>query len=313
MYDWMKSMRHQHSEPVQHFPVVPVAIPRGEIENRGARRKFWVSIVDDGVDWLLKFPRPNTGEHWAEKVAAEIGRLYSINTARVELARAGGELATVCQSFLTGTEALDYEADSFARRLHGSEFLDLTVLDYDPDLVRSNRAHNVKTIVNAFENLGSTSEVHNWKEILNDLASFVLLDALVGNTDRHHDNWMLLYSVDAGNIRMRAAPSYDHASSLGRELTDERREQIISANRMLNYVKRGRGGVFIDAAGIRAPSPLRLAQLLGRWRSEIAADWMERLGPVHTKGSGHVIIHVWNLHKLIINSSNRTYPCSVAM
>ena len=38
-----------------------------------------------------------------------------------------------------------------------------------------------------------------------------------------------------------------------------------------------------------------------------------KLGPVHTKGSGHVIIHVWNLHKLIINSSNRTYPCSVAM
>ena len=38
-----------------------------------------------------------------------------------------------------------------------------------------------------------------------------------------------------------------------------------------------------------------------------------RLGPVHTKGSGHVIIHVWNLHKLITNSSNRTYPCSVAM
>ena len=37
------------------------------------------------------------------------------------------------------------------------------------------------------------------------------------------------------------------------------------------------------------------------------------LGPVHTKGSGHVIIHVWNLHKLITNSSNRTYPCSVAM
>ena len=37
------------------------------------------------------------------------------------------------------------------------------------------------------------------------------------------------------------------------------------------------------------------------------------LGPVHTKGSGHVIIHVWNSHKLTTNSSNRTYPCSVAM
>ena len=38
-----------------------------------------------------------------------------------------------------------------------------------------------------------------------------------------------------------------------------------------------------------------------------------QLGPVHTSGSGHVIIHVWNLHKLITNSSSRTYPCSVAM
>ena len=40
---------------------------------------------------------------------------------------------------------------------------------------------------------------------------------------------------------------------------------------------------------------------------------LTRLGPVHTKRSGHVIIHVWNLHKLITNSSSRTYPCSVAM
>ena len=49
-------------------------------------------------------------------------------------------------------------------------------------------------------------------------------------------------------------------------------------------------------------------------RSKLAAlDAEGRLGPVHTKGSGHVIIHVWNLHKLITNSSNRTYPCSVAM
>ncbi len=88
-------MRSQPTNPVQPFPVIPVANPRGEIERRGARRKFWVTLGDDRTEWLLKFPRPDTGEHWAEKVAGEVGRLFGINTAR-----AGGELATVCRKFV---------------------------------------------------------------------------------------------------------------------------------------------------------------------------------------------------------------------
>ena len=113
---------------------------------------------------------------------------------------------------------------------------------------------------------------------MDDLSSFALLDALVGNTDRHHDNWMLLYVVQGGNLRLRVAPSFDHASSLGHELTDERRQRTLySSNGILNYMKRGRGGVYIDAAQRRAPSPLRLAQLLCRWNSELAGDWSSRL------------------------------------
>ena len=50
-----------------------------------------------------------------------------------------------------------------------------------------------------------------------------------------------------------------------------------------------------------------------QWLEDNLVGKPDLLGPVHTKGSGHVIIHGWNLHKLITNSSNRTYPCSVAM
>ena len=120
--------------------------------------------------------------------------------------------------------------------------------------------------------------------LTNDLASFVLLNALVGNTDRHHDNWMLVYGVDSGQIWMRAAPSFDHASSLGRELTDARREQMLSANTVLDYLKRGRGGVFRTVTDEYAPSPLRLAQILCRWRPELAENWRERLDSVPDSG-----------------------------
>ena len=70
----------------QYYPIIPIEIQPGEMEGRGTRRKLWVVRKDSQTEWLLKFPRPGTGEHWAEKLAAEIGRLININTAHVELA-----------------------------------------------------------------------------------------------------------------------------------------------------------------------------------------------------------------------------------
>ena len=260
-----------------HYFVVPVSLPAREMENRGSRRKYWVLGQDGETDWLLKFPRPGTGEHWAEKVAAEIGGLIGVSTARVELARVGDDLATVCQSFVTGDDR------SVTTWFHGSEFLDLVIAEYDILNVRPNRRHNVKNIISCVLELTGFGGLNpmRWDWILRDLASYVLLDALIGNTDRHHENWMMAYTIDAGNVEFSVAPSFDHASSLGRELQDGRRERYLdSPSGVLDYLKRGRGGVFVDQNRSRAPSPLRLAQLIGRWKPEIGRSWAELLNPV---------------------------------
>ena len=273
-------MRQQFSNTAQHYPIMHLPISSGEIENRGARRKFWVTLDNDNTEWLLKFPRPNTGEHWAEKVAAEIGQLFGINTARVELARAGGELATVCRKFIADESGSESDSDSFSNNLHGSEFLDRAIWEYNPNIVWGNRAHNVISIFNAIESQRTTNETTRREQVLTDLASYALLDGLIGNTDRHHDNWMVLHGVSLGKIWMRAAPSFDHASSLGRELTDAHRQRILSNNGILNYLKNGRGGVFLNGKSRRAPSPLHLAQLLCRWQPVLAKDWISRLNAV---------------------------------
>ena len=50
---------------------------------------------------------------------------------------------------------------------------------------------------------------------------YLLLDALIANTDRHHANWGILLRPSQGEFaRPGCAPTFDHASSLGRELTD---------------------------------------------------------------------------------------------
>ncbi|MYE54981.1 MAG: hypothetical protein F4X34_07285 [Chloroflexi bacterium] len=95
-------------------------------------------------------------------------------------------------------------------------------------------------------------------------AGYLLLDALIGNTDRHHENWGLLRRRTSAGWSGYLAPSFDHASSLGRELQDERREILLSENRVGVYVNRGRGGIFWSENERRGPSPLELVRLAVR-------------------------------------------------
>ena len=50
---------------------------------------------------------------------------------------------------------------------------------------------------------------------------YLMLDALIGNTDRHHENWGIMTGRGRPQV---LAPTYDHASSLGRELSDQKRQ-----------------------------------------------------------------------------------------
>ena len=54
------------------YPIVTVE-PEWVInpEEMGGKTKFWYGKPDDNTNWLFKYPRPNTGEHWAEKIASE--------------------------------------------------------------------------------------------------------------------------------------------------------------------------------------------------------------------------------------------------
>ena len=261
----------------------PPDTPGHTTEPVGSRRKFWIQDYAN-QDWLLKFPRHGTGEHWAEKVAAEIGRLFGVDTAQVELAWAGDQPVTICRSFLPNEAELENLNSPVFTWFQGSEFLDLAVPDYDVRLIRPNKAHNIKNIIAVVLEM-TGDDNHNpmpdSDRMLEAMASYAILDGLIGNTDRHHENWMVILNRD---LRMHVAPSYDHASSLGRELRDEHRERILASNRVLDYLKRGRGGVFLDEKRTQAPSPLYLAQLvcrrLRRWRPRLAEEWFGRLNSV---------------------------------
>jgi hypothetical protein len=87
---------------------------------------------------------------------------------------------------------------------------------------------------------------------------------LIGNTDRHHENWGLLAKFERRNddydLFIQVAPSFDHASSLGRELSDERRLAIIGRKAVPSYARHGTGGIYLKSSDKKGASPLGLVE-----------------------------------------------------
>ncbi len=299
---------------VRQLPVWP-EIQRLRLESRGSRRKFWISIEGEPNLWLLKYPRPNTGEHWAEKVAAEVGKLIGVDCARVELADSGGDLVTVCESFDPSNWDELYEyvddpsdpiEDDLALSTSFNPTIDTDLLNlretyffegrdvlawrndqYDIEARFGQRDHNVGNIVRSVKEMfRELCDVRHATvdDILHALASYILLDGLIGNTDRHHENWMLKIDFVGAAGWLSAAPSFDHASSLGRELRDDQRLGRMNSDGVLRYIRRGRGGVYYDADDLHAPAPITLAQsLCQRWPS-YTREALDRIANVDDAG-----------------------------
>ena len=77
-------------------------------EDMGTKTKFWYRDPDEDVNWLFKYPRQNTGEHWAEKTAAEVASALGVRHAKVELAQFEGDRGSATESFARGGRALHH-------------------------------------------------------------------------------------------------------------------------------------------------------------------------------------------------------------
>lgn len=232
-----------------------------ESEQMGSKEKFWFRDPEDPAerDWLFKFPTPGTGQHWAEKIAYEIACEMRIVAPRVELAEFEGKRGSATLSFTKVRSGRTFERYEL---FHGNQILAGMDAAYDPDRAGRHPMHTVQRIFRSMDIFQSREYAESCRV---KLAEYLVFDALIGNVDRHHENWGILRKQlkDCG-YRGRLAPSFDHASSLGRELVDEGGKQ--SRKRYLDdlgvekYSERASGAVFVDETSKRGPSPLKLVK-----------------------------------------------------
>jgi hypothetical protein len=247
----------------------------------GSKEKTWLIPAEElGLPkrpHLFKVGRYGTGENWAEKVCCEMLKLLEIPCAEYNLAVRSGTPGVISERFLPG-DALFVPANMILSRADRN---------YDGSL----RFRQVKyALLPAVELVKrpklepplGVAAVHRGLTAQDIFIGYLLFDALVGNTDRHHENWGVV-AIPEGNKQFAfyLAPSFDHASSLGRDLTDSTRRERLSTNdtrfKVEAYASRGRSAFYGQDQSGRALTGKEVVESLRKEYPETTKLWSKKL------------------------------------
>ncbi|MGE5660041.1 MAG: HipA-like protein [Actinomycetota bacterium] len=255
------------------FPIIIVtqeAYELSKAEAMGSKYKFWFEHPELGR-CLYKQARENSGEDWAEKVASELCKLLGIPHANYELAATSeGNRGVVSPSFLPPGGTL----------VHGNELLTPIVPNYPTFGTYNLSQHTIDLVLTVLSDqsfnlpIGWTvpSDIQKAVEVF---VGYLLLDAWIGNGDRHHENWGVVRNkaVPTTSETVHLAPTYDHASSLGRDLSDSRRQNCsVEAYASKCF------SAFYGSEGDKKPlKTVDVFERAARYYPEATCLWLERL------------------------------------
>lgn len=201
------------------YPIIYVSegVDR-EDEQVGSKAKFWFKYGSGRA--MFKVGTPGTGDPWGEKVAEQIALHVGLPAATVDLAVcAANDLANE-----RGIVSPSFLANSGDELVLGNEMLFQSDASYPIAGAGKLSAHTVAAVCDALEH----NKVHpptSWNgpactgaEVF---VGYLILDAAIGNSDRHHQNWGV---IRAHKGLLRLAPTFDHATSLGTKLRDDERQ-----------------------------------------------------------------------------------------
>ena len=127
-----------------------------------------------------------------------------------------------------------YDVPGSQKLLHGADVLNIV-----RPATNSDRPHDVATNIRAMRVLRLADPPGWWARVL-------AFDALIGNGDRHAENWGSLATFKNGTLTCEHTPAYDHGSSLGYELA-EKKLGTMHGPTLDAYIARGKHHCGYDA------------------------------------------------------------------
>jgi len=266
----------------EYYKTVSVDIKdKSQIEQMGTKTKFWFLNASTNERWLFKYNRPKTGEDWSEKIASEIAELLEIPHAIVELAECEGKKGVLSKDFTEETKR--------GNLVHGNELLTAIDPDYPSEQYRKVSQHSIDNITQILKSgfaglprgYSAPSNVTNAVDLF---LGYLTLDALIGNIDRHHENWGVLVYQEKSKWYAELAPTYDHASSLGRELQEEKRISLLSGKirnaNIETYANKARSAIYLNVDDKKALPTIEAFIEFSKHSTEARKVWLDKLAGI---------------------------------
>lgn len=189
------------------------------------------AVLVGGKRYLFKrSKRSYPDQFWGEVIAYRVGCLMGLQVPPAFAAfnsRTGHSAALIEWFYRDGAEL-------FAL---GGDFMQMLRPDFDRDRGTQHNLQDVERLMRTLVHTGALSQ--NWRQWW---AEALLFDALIGNSDRHQDNWGLIFESawrQPPNMPpCRLAPLFDNGTSLGHERFPERVAGWTDA-RLDQYIDRG--------------------------------------------------------------------------
>jgi hypothetical protein len=274
------------------YPVIIVPDEAGDIlEQIGTKPKFWFSD-QHSTKYLFKLNRSEgqskTGEDWSEKVASELCAVLDLPHAQYDFAVWKGQKGVVSRNFVPAG----------GRLVPGNEVLVRVDTSYPKQKFYKVRQHTLRLVL-ALIRHESIRPPFNWmnfsgvQSALDVFVGYLMLDAWIGNQDRHHENWGFVVSPSRA---IHLAPTFDHASSLGWNETDETRLERLTTRDIrrstTRYVDRALSAFFSSPVSSKPMTTLDAFREAARLRPVAAKAWLDRLAQIKENAVSDIFAQV---------------------
>jgi len=204
-------------------------IPHWHFQTGGTRSKLVVAHPETGILYFFKTSLKKSKidyrhEFWSEIVASEVGQLLGFNTLVYDIAYYKTDIGCLSRSMIESDEN---------ELLEGIRYLTGYDNTYNPYNKSSYSSYTFQFICNSLK-------YYDLEVGVFELLKVVVFDAIIGNSDRHQENWGFI-SYKKGRDEVVFSPIYDSGSCLGREIGDSKVEQMLTDRLMLDaYISRGK-------------------------------------------------------------------------
>ena len=219
-----------------YIPGIDFEVRKGKKPGIGTKTKFF-AILNDGRQALYKPNlRKSSSEECSEKISYELAKMLNIPAAQIELTKdKEGDYGLLSVDFTAKGKGITHT--------DAAQYLNLSKNETDD---RRKEKYNIEHILDKLISFGN-------EVLLAQFVQLMIFDALVGEADRHEENWGILN--DNGIISL--SPIYDTAASCLPDFKNASRiNQFISSapgrmpKNFLNYILKSKTRIYNQETGL---------------------------------------------------------------